>query len=126
MTRTSAPEAPAGSPNNPIPLPKDKKLLKKYYSGERLPSPMGGQLDVLGVRENDDGIGRVLLECNTSSLRYVLLVPKATRTERSRVKSAVDNGEETHCPRHGPYQPLNKSGKNLICPLCGVAFARVG
>ena len=64
MTKTPAKESPPGSPGNPIPLPKDKQVLEKYYAGKRLESPLGGQLDILGVREGEDGTGRVLLECN--------------------------------------------------------------
>lgn len=87
---------------------------------------MGGYLDILGVREGADGIGKVMLECNTSSLRFVLEVPKATRTERAKVKEVVEAGDDPTCPRHGPYQRLARSGKNWICPLCGVSFGRIG
>jgi hypothetical protein len=124
MVRASAPEQQAGSPGNPIPLPKDKKLLQKYYAGERLSSPLGGQLDVLGIRESEEGTGRVLLECNTSSLRFVLVIPKATRTEKSKVKEQLSQGDDPHCPRHGPYELLTKSGKDLMCPLCAVSFGK--
>ena len=84
MDRNVASEPQAGSPANPIPLPKEKKVLQRYYAGERLDSPMGGQLDLLGVREGEDGTGWALLECNVSSLRYVLIIPKATRTEKAK------------------------------------------
>ena len=124
MMRTSAPEQQAGSPGNPIPLPKDKKLLQRYYAGERLSSPLGGQLDLLGVREGDDGTGRVLLECNTSSLRFVLVIPKATRTEKAKVKEALARGDDPHCPRHGQYHPLSRSGKEWVCPLCAVTYGK--
>jgi hypothetical protein len=115
---------PAGSPANPIPLARDKKLLRRYYAGERLRSPLGGYLDVLGIREAEGGEGRVLLECNTSSLRFVLMVPKAARTELAKVKEVLEAGEDPTCPRHGPYQRLSRSGRQWICPLCGVAFGK--
>jgi len=124
MTRTSAPEQQAGSPRNPIPLPKEKKLLQKYYAGERLPSPMGGQLDVLGVREGEGGVGNVLLECNSSSLRYLLVIPKATRTEKVAVKETLEAGDDPVCPRHGIFHPLSKSGKEWFCPLCAVTYGK--
>jgi hypothetical protein len=124
MERNSSLEARQGSPTNPIPLPKEKKILKAYYAGERLSSPMGGQLDLLGVREGEGGVGRVLLECNVSSLRYVLTVPKANRAERAKVKEAIEAGDELFCPRHGGYQRLAKSGKNWVCQQCGVAFGK--
>ena len=126
MTKNPESDRPPGSPGNPIPLAADKKLLQRYYSGERLASPMGGQLDFLGVREGGDGSGRVLLECNASSLRFVLVIPKATRTEKSKVKKMLEAGEEPHCPRHGPRQLLAKSGKELVCQLCAVSYGKVG
>jgi hypothetical protein len=124
MTRNLATEPQAGSPANPIPLPKEKKILRRYYSGTRLRSPMGGHLEVLGVREGEGHTGRVLLECSSSSLRYVLMIPKATRSERAAVKEAMEAGDDLFCPRHGSLQRLSKSGKNWICPKCGVAFAK--
>ena len=117
-------EPPAGSPKNPIPLPKSKKLLERYYAGRRLPSPMGGHLDVLGVREGEKGRGRVLMECNTSSLRYVLIIPRATKAERDEMKEKMEEGEDLSCPRHGPGQRLTKSGKEWVCPLCGVTYGK--
>jgi hypothetical protein len=116
----------AGSPANPIPLPKDRKVLQRYYGGERLSSPLGGLLDVLGVREGEGGTGRVLLECNTSSLRFVLLIPKATRKERAAIKEALEAGNDLFCPRHGKSQRLSKSGKNWVCPECGVSYGKSG
>ena len=118
-------EPPAGSPANPIPLRRSKKVLERYYAGKRLASPMGGDLDVLGVREGANGTGRVLLECNSSSLRFVLVIPRATKEEKTQVKESLDKGGDPHCPRHGSIQPLAKSGKNWACPLCGVGFAKI-
>jgi len=105
-------------------LPKSKKVLESYYAGKRLESPLGGFLDVLGVKEGKDGIGRVLLECNTSSLRFVLVVPKANRAEKATVKEALEAGDDLFCPRHALYRRLAKSGKNWICPLCGVSYGK--
>ena len=126
MTSISAPEQQAGSPGNPIPLRKEKKLLQKYYAGERLPSPMGGQLDVLGVRDGKSGAGSVLLECNTSSLRFVLVIPKATRAEKAAMKEVLETGGDPVCPRHGVHHPLSKSGKDWVCPLCAVSYGKSG
>lgn len=124
MSKNPTAEAPPGSPANPIDLPKEKRLLKTYYSGSRLESPLGGLLDVLGVREGDDGTGRVLLECNTSSLRFVLIIPKATRTERSKVMASLDAGDDPSCPRHGSSERLTRTGRDWVCPLCGVSYAK--
>ncbi len=85
---------------------------------------MGGQLDVLGVREGDGGTGRVLMECNVSSLRFVLVIPKATRTEKAKVKEILEAGDDPPCPRHGSHQRLSKSGKSWVCPLCGVSYGK--
>lgn len=126
MTRIPTPEPPPGSPGNPIPLPREKKLLEKYYAGERLSSPLGGQLDILGVRGGDKGTGRVLMECNASSLRFVLMIPKATSSEKAEVKKVVEGGEDPHCPRHGPRFPLSKSGKEWVCHLCAVSYGKAG
>lgn len=124
MDRKVIAEPPPGSPTNPIPLPKKKALLERYYAGGRLVSPLGGHLDLLGVREGKGGVGRVLLECNTSSLRFVLLIPKATKAERDRVKQALEAGDDLFCPRHGSDQRLAKSGKEWVCPLCGVSYGK--
>ncbi len=124
MTRTPGRgvEEPPG--HGPLPLPSDRKLLARYYAGERLPSPMGGQLELLAVKEGEDGEGMAVLECNISSLRYVLTIPKATRTERRKVREVLAAGRDPSCPRHGPGQRLVRVRKDLRCPLCGVAYAR--
>jgi hypothetical protein len=124
MPKNPEAQPPAGSPANPIPLARDKKLLRRYYAGERLRSPLGGYLDVLGIREAEKGQGQVLLECNASSLRFALMVPKATGAEVAAVKEALEAREEPVCPRHGSYQRLKKSGRKWVCPLCGVSFGK--
>lgn len=124
MDRKVITEPPAGSPTNPIVLPKSKKVLERYYAGKRLESPLGGGLDVLGIREGDDKAGRVLMECNTSSLRFVLVVPKANRAEKASIKEALEAGDDLFCPRHGEDQRLSKSGKEWVCSLCGVAYGK--
>lgn len=109
----------------PIPVPEPKKLQKLYYSGHQLPSPQGGFLEPLRVRPDANRSASVIFECNTSSLRYSLPIPAATRTERRKVKELQDEGTDPHCPRHGPGVRLARVGAELICPLCGVAFAKV-
>jgi hypothetical protein len=124
MDRKVVTEPAPGSPTNPIPLPKSKKVLERYYSGHRLESPLGGQFDILGIREAENKTGQILLECNTSSLRFVLVIPKATRTERSKIKADIEAGNDLYCPRHGEDQRLTKSGKDWVCALCGVAYGK--
>lgn len=109
-----------------FPLTKGAKaLLETYYRGGRLPSPMGGFLELLGVRHEADGSGTVLFECSASSLRYELRVPRATRAERERVKAAQDAGEPPLCPRHvDPMRRLQRVDRHLACPLCGVRYGK--
>ena len=98
-------------------------LLRLYYEGARLPSPPGGFLMVLRVQPEDDGSGSILLEGATSSLRYQLDVPKATRAERKRVRDGMQRGAEPECPRHAG-QLLVRMRNDLICPKCGVRYAK--
>ena len=106
-------------------LENEKQLLKQYYAGQQMQSPNGGFLMLLGVRRNDDGSARCIFECSVSSLRYELIIPKGTRTERKKVKEVLDRGDDPDCPRHGERSRLVRAGKDLVCPQCGVAYAKV-
>jgi len=79
---------------------------------------------LLGMRSNADGSTTALFECSASSLRYQMEVPKASRTERAHVKKTQGSGEDPDCPRHGPGHRLFRAGKDLVCPLCGIAFGK--
>lgn len=105
-------------------LDSDARTLKSYYSGFRLESPMGGYLDVIGVRGTEDGGGLALFECTTSSLRFVLEIPAASRGDKSQVKKQMDEGEDPFCPRHGPSSRLQRVGDQMTCPRCGVPFRK--
>ena len=98
-------------------------LLDLYYDGGRLPSPSGGFLMVLGVQPEPDGSGAVLLECTSSSLRYRMGVPKATRAERRKVRDLIDEGGDLECPRH-QGQLLTRIRHDFACPRCGVRYAK--
>ena len=106
-------------------LEEDKILLKAFYAGQQMPSPMGGFLQPLGVRSRDDGGAIALMECSASSLRYQMNLAKATRGERAHVKEAQDAGDDPDCPRHGPGHRLFRAGKDLVCALCGISYGRV-
>lgn len=106
----------------PIPL-EDSALLKVYYSGQRPPSPVGGHLDVLGSRSLPDGSARVLFECNSSSLRFEIIVPKGTRRDREKVREQIEEGLDPHCPRCRPDRVMVRAGKELQCP-CGASFGK--
>ena len=104
-------------------LPDEDDLLGLYYVGGRLPSPSGGFLMVLGVRPEDEGSGLVLLECTSSSLRYQMNVPKATRSERRKVRDMIAEGSDPKCPRHdGEF--LTRIRHDLVCSRCGVRYAK--
>ena len=104
-------------------VPDEDSLLRLYYDGGRLPSPSGGFLMVQGVRPEDEGSGSILLECTASSLRYEVSVPKATRSERKRVRDMIDEGSDPKCPRHQD-QLLVRVRHDLTCPSCGVRYAK--
>lgn len=105
-------------------LDNEKEVLKAYYGGQRIESPNGGYLMLLGVRPTDGGTALAIFECSASSLRYEVDVPKATRTERKKVREILDDGDDPDCPRHGPGQRLVRAGKDLVCTACGVAYAK--
>lgn len=105
-------------------LDNTKQLLQQYYAGQQVESPNGGFLMLLGIRGNEDGSATAFFECNVSSLRYEIVIPKATRTERKKVRDALKEGEDASCPRHGPDTRLVRAGDDLVCPACGVAYAK--
>ena len=109
----------------PLPVPDPKKILKLYYAGLQMPSPEGGFLEVLRVRSEEDKSATVLFECNTSSLRYSMSIPAATRAEKKKVKDQQEEGLDPTCPRHGPGTRLSRVGSELVCSLCGVAYGKV-
>ncbi len=123
MTSSRNDESLVAEDDQGLPLPELDDLLGLYYKGGRLPSPSGGFLMVLGVRPVDDGFGSILLECTASSLRYEMVVPKATRAERKKVRDMIDDGSEPKCPRH-QGQLLTRIRHDLACPRCGVRYAK--
>ena len=125
MARQRPAPTPEAPPGGPLPLADAKKLQKRYYAGLQLPSPQGGFLEPLRVRHEKDRSATAIFECTTSSLRYALPIPKATRTERSKVKKMQAEGADPNCPRHGSSTRLLRAGRDLLCPLCGVPYGRV-
>lgn len=105
-------------------LDNPKQLLQRYYAGQQVESPNGGFLMLLGIRSNEDGSATGIFECNVSSLRYELVIPKATRTERKKVREVLAEGGDPFCPRHGSASRLVRAGKDLVCPDCGIAYAK--
>ena len=123
MTSSHNDQSVAAEDNERLTLPDEDGLLGLYYDGGRLPSPSGGFLMVLGVRPEDEGSGSILLECTSSSLRYQMRVPKATRSERKKVRDMIDEGIDPTCPRH-QGQFLMRIRHDLACPSCGVRYAK--
>ncbi len=78
---------------------------------------------LLGIRQHDDG-AIAIFECSATSMRYDLPIPKATRTERKKVKDTLSAGDDPDCPRHGPGSRLVRAGRDLVCSACGVAYGR--
>ena len=109
---------------DPLRLDSEKQLLKQYYAGQRMESPNGGFLMLLGISSGEGGVAVGIFECSASSLRYEIVIPKATRGERKRVKERVDAGEDPDCPRHGPGVRLVRAGRDFVCNECGVAYAK--
>jgi hypothetical protein len=105
-------------------LENEKQLLKAYYAGQRMESPNGGYLMLLGVRGLEGGVAIAIFECSASSLRYEVQIPRATRTERKKVRDALDAGDDPDCPRHGLSARLVRAGRDLVCTACGIAYAR--
>jgi hypothetical protein len=105
-------------------LDNEKQLLRHYYAGQRMQSPNGGYLMLLGIRPAEDGGSIGIFECSASSLRYELEIPKATKSERQKVKEAMDAGEDPDCPRHGRGMRLVRTGRDLVCIACGIAYAK--
>ncbi len=105
-------------------LDDEKQLRKLFYAGQQLPSPMGGFLEPLGVRHWPGGGALAFFECSASSLRYAMEIPKATRAERKKVREVQEDGGDPDCPRHGEGIRLVRAGKDLVCPVCGIAYGK--
>ena len=121
-TKSTPPEETAGFGVEE--LDDAKKMERLYCSGRQLPSPMGGFLVALGVRAEADGTSTVLLECQSSSLRYQLPIRKATRTEKSKVKAQTEEGLDPLCPRGEEGPSLVRRGSDWFCPRCSIKFGR--
>jgi len=108
-------------------MPSEPAFLKRYYARESLSCTLscGGRLEPVRVQMAGSEGGKALFECQSCSLRYEMEIPPATRTERRKVKEAIEDGKDPDCPRHGEGQRLLRVRSDLVCPLCGVAYARV-
>ena len=105
-------------------LPDPKGTAKLFYAGQRMESPVGGVLEILGVHALEDGSARVILECNASSIRFELPIKAATRGEKTKVKEMIAEGVDPTCPRHGGETRLHREGRSLVCHRCGIPFGK--
>lgn len=108
-------------------LPAERESLKRYYAEQPLSCPLGcgGRLERVRVQRAGSDGGRVLFDCQSCSLRYEMEIPPATRTERRKTREALEQGGEPECPRHGARQRLGRAGRELVCSLCGVLYAKM-
>lgn len=105
-------------------LPEVKKMERLHCSGRQVPSPNGGFLMELGVRQEPDGTSTILLECKVSALRYELPLRISTWRERRKVRIQADEGLDPMCPRGELGPPLVRRGKDFFCPRCSIMFGR--
>ena len=102
-----------------------KKMERLHCSGRQVPSPMGGFLEALGVREEKNGTSTVLFECKTSALRFQLPLRISTWRERRKVRLQSDEDLDPLCPRGELGPSLVRRGKDFFCPQCSIMFGRV-
>lgn len=106
-------------------LPEVRKAERLHCSGRQVPSPMGGFLMDLGVRQEQDGTSTVLFECKTSALRYEMPLRISTWRERRKVRLQAEDGLDPMCPRGELGPTLVRRGKDFFCPRCSLMFGRV-
>lgn len=124
------PKRPAGGKAKPVgfgveELAEVKKMERLHCSGRQVPSPMGGFLMALGVRQEQGGTSTILFECKTSALRYQLPLRISTWRERRKVRIQAEEGLDPLCPRGELGPPLVRRGKDFFCPRCSIMFGRV-
>ena len=120
---TKQKEQSESTAHEPLALSNEAEVLRHYYQGTQLPSPMGEFLAVIHVQPQADGSGRVIFECLSSSLRFAATIKKATSTERAKVRKMMEGGMDPLCPRHVEVR-LTRVGPNWVCPACGIRYAR--
>lgn len=99
-------------------------LFQRYYAGLNMPCHVGcgGSVEVVRVGTVSNGGGELWVECGSCAQRARYVVPAASEDERLGVARALDGGGEAACPRHVLRVPLQRRGRQLVCPECGVRF----
>jgi hypothetical protein len=99
-------------------------IFQRYYAGQRVPCHVGcgGSSEVVRVGTAAHGGGELWMECGSCAQRIRYEVPPASAEERSGVERALDGGGEAACPRHVSRVVLQRRGRQLVCPACGVRY----
>ena len=125
-SKTPAPKAKASRVGFGVPeLPAAKRMERLHCAGRQVPSPVGGFVMALGVRQEEDRTSTILFECKTSALRYELPMRVSGWRERRKVRIQVEEGLDPLCPRAELGPPLVRRGKDFYCPRCNIWFGRV-
>jgi len=111
----------SGSPHGPT---ADGWNFRAFYGTGRAPCHVGcgGQAEVVRVGVLDDGAGELWFECRSCAQRARYTTPPASDEERQAVAEAVTAGREPVCSRHAIDVLLQRRGKQLVCPGCGVRY----
>lgn len=99
-------------------------IFERYYAGEKVPCHVGcgGSAEVVRVATAADGAGELWVECRSCAQRVRYEVPPASVEERRAVERALDGGTDAVCPRHAWRTLLQRRGRQLVCPECGVRY----
>jgi len=100
------------------------RVLGLFYAGGAVPCPVGcgGASEVVRVGALATGAGELWVECGSCAQRGRFAVPVATEPERRAVESALRDGKDVSCPRHAYRAVLQRRGRGLVCPDCGVRY----
>lgn len=103
---------------------KPSKELESFYAAEDVPCPVGcgGVSEVLRVATASDGSGELWMECTSCAQRKRYTVPRASSEEKKRTLEAIEAGDSARCKRHADEMMLERRGRGLICPSCGVLY----
>jgi hypothetical protein len=103
---------------------KTDREVELFYAAEELPCPVGcgGASEILRVATRPDGGGELWMECTSCAQRKRYTVPRASSQEKKRAQASLAAGDSARCWRHADERLLEKRGRGLICPSCGVLY----
>jgi len=99
-------------------------LLESFYAGSEIlcPQGCGGLVHIVRVGTLTDGRGELWLECGCCAQRERVTIPAPTPAELEATSALANPGLSPRCPRHASRVMLRYSGRQLICPECGVRY----